>query len=177
MNDCSLECVEHSGVVSMTSDGLISCICVYVYVFSTDITAKEFMERRGGLRSRYELLGDFLSEMLSVSLDEINIFSLMEVRDRTLDVRFSVHSASFLRAERLHGYLAAHKQKVSRRPRRAFLVPSLITNGCGRVRLKISKVSDGRAFPLPRLAMHSAINNGRTTIYTQFAYQEPITAL
>ncbi|XP_036440182.1 neural-cadherin [Colossoma macropomum] len=77
-----------------------------------DITAKEFMERRGGLRSRYELLGDFLSEMLSVGPDDINIFSLMEVRDRIVDVRFSVHSSPFLRAERLHGYLAAHKQKL-----------------------------------------------------------------
>ncbi|XP_049326854.1 neural-cadherin [Astyanax mexicanus] len=77
-----------------------------------DITAKEFMERRGGLRSRYELLGDFLSEMLSVGPDDINIFSLVEVRERTVDVRFSVHSALFLRAERIHGYLAAHKQKL-----------------------------------------------------------------
>lgn len=70
------------------------------------------MEQRGGLRSRYELLGDFLSEMLSVGADDVNIFSLIEVRDRTLDVRFSVHSTPFQRAERLHGYLAAHKQKV-----------------------------------------------------------------
>ncbi|XP_066511028.1 neural-cadherin-like [Hoplias malabaricus] len=78
----------------------------------TDITAKEFMERRGGLRSRYELLGDFLSEMLSVGQDDINIFSIMEARDRMVDVRFAVHSTPFLRAERLHGYLAAHKQKL-----------------------------------------------------------------
>ncbi|XP_076854322.1 LOW QUALITY PROTEIN: neural-cadherin [Brachyhypopomus gauderio] len=77
-----------------------------------DITAKEFMERRGGIRSRYELLRDFLSEMLSVGTDDVNVFSLVEVRDRTLDVRFNVHSAPFLRPERLHGYLAAHKQKL-----------------------------------------------------------------
>ncbi|XP_056317982.1 LOW QUALITY PROTEIN: neural-cadherin [Danio aesculapii] len=77
-----------------------------------DISAPEFMERRGNLKSRYELLGDFLSDMLSVGVDDINIFSLMEVRDRTLDVRFSVHSTPFIRAERVHGYLAAHKQKL-----------------------------------------------------------------
>ncbi|XP_060714973.1 neural-cadherin [Tachysurus vachellii] len=77
-----------------------------------DITAKEFMEQRGGLRSRYELLGDFLSEMLSVGTEDVNIFSLIEVRDRTLDVRFSVLGTPFQRAERLHGYLAAHKQKL-----------------------------------------------------------------
>ncbi|XP_030620846.1 neural-cadherin [Chanos chanos] len=77
-----------------------------------DISAKEFMERRGNSRSRYELLRDFLSEMLSVSVDDINVFSLVDVREGTLDVRFSIHSAPFLRAERLHGYLAAHKQKL-----------------------------------------------------------------
>lgn len=70
------------------------------------------MEQQGGLRSRYELLGDFLSEMLSVGTEDVNIFSLIEVRDRTLDVRFSVLGTPFQRAERLHGYLAAHKKKV-----------------------------------------------------------------
>ncbi|XP_016373242.1 neural-cadherin-like, partial [Sinocyclocheilus rhinocerous] len=77
-----------------------------------DISATEFMERRSNLKSRYELLGDFLSDMLSVGADDVNIFSLVEVRHRTLDVRFSVHSTPFLRAERVHGYLAAHKQKL-----------------------------------------------------------------
>jgi hypothetical protein len=77
-----------------------------------DITAKDFIEQRGSLRSRYELLVDFLSEMLSVGIDDINVFSLTDVRERTLDVRFAVHSSPFLRAERLQGYLAAHKQKV-----------------------------------------------------------------
>nr|XP_043886785.1 putative neural-cadherin 2 [Solea senegalensis] len=78
-----------------------------------DITAKEFIELRGKHRSRYDLLVDFLSEMLSVPPDGINVFSLMDVRERMLDVRFAVHAAeSFLRAERMHGYLAAHKQKL-----------------------------------------------------------------
>ncbi|KAJ8343652.1 hypothetical protein SKAU_G00309810 [Synaphobranchus kaupii] len=77
-----------------------------------DITAKEFIERRGDARSRYEMFRDFLSEMLPTSPDNINIFGLMDVRERTLDVRFSVHGTPFLRPEKLHGYLAAHKQKL-----------------------------------------------------------------
>ncbi|XP_036390924.1 neural-cadherin-like [Megalops cyprinoides] len=77
-----------------------------------DITAKEFIERRSDAQSRYEMFRDFLSEMLSTSPDNINIFGLMEVRERMLDVRFSVHSGHFLRPEKLHGYLAAHKQKL-----------------------------------------------------------------
>lgn len=83
-----------------------------MFVFPTDVSATEFMERRGNLKSRYELLGDFLSDMLSVGAEDVNIFSLVEVRERTLDVRFTVHSAPFLRAEKVHGYLAAHKHKV-----------------------------------------------------------------
>lgn len=79
----------------------------------SDITAKEFIELRGKQRSRYELLVDFLSEMLSVPPDDVNIFSLIDVRERTLDVRFAVHGGpSFLQPEKMHGYLAAHKQKV-----------------------------------------------------------------
>uniref|UniRef100_A0A3Q3XD46 Uncharacterized protein n=1 Tax=Mola mola TaxID=94237 RepID=A0A3Q3XD46_MOLML len=78
-----------------------------------DITAKEFIELRGSQRSRYELLVDFLSEMLSVPPDDVNIFSLMDVKDQMLDVRFAVHvGPSFLQPEKIHGYLAAHKQKL-----------------------------------------------------------------
>uniref|UniRef100_A0A3B4A9P1 Uncharacterized protein n=1 Tax=Periophthalmus magnuspinnatus TaxID=409849 RepID=A0A3B4A9P1_9GOBI len=78
-----------------------------------DITAKEFIDLRGKQRSRYDLLVDFLSEMLSVPPDDVNIFSLMDVRDRMLDVRFAVHGPPlFLQPEKMHGYLAAHKQKL-----------------------------------------------------------------
>lgn len=81
-------------------------------MLSSDITAKEFLELRGK-RSRYELLVEFLSEMLSVPPDEVNIFSLMDVKERMLDVRFAVNGgSSFLQPEKMHGYLAAHKQKV-----------------------------------------------------------------
>lgn len=82
-------------------------------LYSTDITAREFIELRGKQRSRYELLVDFLSEMLSVPTDDVNIFSLMDVKERMLDVRFAVHvGPTFLQPEKMHGYLAAHKQKV-----------------------------------------------------------------
>ncbi|XP_037346182.2 neural-cadherin [Pungitius pungitius] len=78
-----------------------------------DITATEFIELRGKQRSRYELLLDFLSEMLSVPPDDVNIFSLADVKARTLDVRFAVRAGpSFLQPEKIHGYVAAHKQKL-----------------------------------------------------------------
>uniref|UniRef100_A0A3P8S899 Si:ch211-186j3.6 n=1 Tax=Amphiprion percula TaxID=161767 RepID=A0A3P8S899_AMPPE len=75
--------------------------------------AKEFIELRGKQRSRYELLVDFLSEMLSIPPDDVNVFSLMDVKERMLDVRFAVHGGpTFLQPEKMHGYLAAHKQKL-----------------------------------------------------------------
>ncbi|XP_053709849.1 neural-cadherin [Synchiropus splendidus] len=78
-----------------------------------DVTAKEFIDIRGKQRSRYDLLVDFLSEMLSVPPNDVNIFSLMDVKDRMLDVRFAVHGgASYIQPEKIHGYLAAHKQKL-----------------------------------------------------------------
>ncbi|XP_077376416.1 neural-cadherin isoform X1 [Festucalex cinctus] len=80
-----------------------------------DMTAKEFMEPRGKQRSRYELLSDFLSEMLSVSASDVNVFGLSDAAGRMLDVRFAVRaggSAAFLQPEKMHGYLAAHKQKL-----------------------------------------------------------------
>ncbi|XP_023671737.2 neural-cadherin isoform X2 [Paramormyrops kingsleyae] len=76
------------------------------------ITATEFIDHRVGGRSRFEMLGDFLSEMLSVRPENLNIFSLTEPRVRMLDVRVAMQGAPFLRPEKLHGYLAAHKQKL-----------------------------------------------------------------
>uniref|UniRef100_A0A8C9S0B3 Si:ch211-186j3.6 n=1 Tax=Scleropages formosus TaxID=113540 RepID=A0A8C9S0B3_SCLFO len=78
----------------------------------TDITATEFLEHQGDSWSRYEMFDAFLSEMLPARPENIIIFGLMEPRDRTLDVRFSVRDSPFLRPEKLHGYLAAHKHKL-----------------------------------------------------------------
>ncbi|XP_035275512.1 neural-cadherin-like [Anguilla anguilla] len=77
-----------------------------------DVTAAEFLSRPAGGRSRYERLRDFLSEMLAVGPGDVDVFGLLDVRERTLDVRFAVKGAPYLRPERLHGYLAAHKQKL-----------------------------------------------------------------
>ena len=107
-------------------------MCVCLRVCLPDITAREFLEPRERLRSRYDLLVDFLSEMLSVTPDEVNVFSLMDVREKTLDVRFAVHAAqSYLQPEKLHGYLVAHKQKVGGgvAERTAFYIAAFLTSG------------------------------------------------
>ncbi|XP_063045235.1 neural-cadherin [Engraulis encrasicolus] len=77
-----------------------------------DISARDFLEQQVRGKSRFQLLADFLSELLKVAPDDVNVFSLLEAREHTLDVRFAVQSAPSLRPEKLHGYLAAHKQKL-----------------------------------------------------------------
>ncbi|XP_055789881.1 neural-cadherin-like [Salvelinus fontinalis] len=78
----------------------------------TGITAREFIESRVDKRSRQDMFRGFLSEHLSIRSGTINVFSLTDIRPKTLDVRFSVHSDGYLRPEKLHGYLAAHTKKL-----------------------------------------------------------------
>ncbi|XP_062318494.1 neural-cadherin-like [Osmerus eperlanus] len=77
------------------------------------ITPREFMtpgvDERG---SRLDRFRDFLSAQLSVKSSSVTIFSLTDVGTGKLDVRFSVFTDVYLRPEKLHGYLSAHKQKL-----------------------------------------------------------------
>ncbi|XP_061877314.1 neural-cadherin isoform X1 [Entelurus aequoreus] len=79
-----------------------------------DLTAQDFLRPRGRQASGYQLLADFLSEMLSVATSDVFLFSLADVKDqRMLDVHLAVRGgASFLQPEKVHGYLAAHRQKL-----------------------------------------------------------------
>ncbi|XP_071199905.1 neural-cadherin-like [Salvelinus alpinus] len=78
----------------------------------TGITARDFIESQVDKTSRQDMFRGFLSEHLSVRSGAINVFSLTDVGLKMLDVRFSVHSDSYLRPEKLHGYLAVHKKKL-----------------------------------------------------------------
>ncbi|XP_061758299.1 neural-cadherin-like [Nerophis ophidion] len=80
-----------------------------------EVTAQDFLRRRGSRQSSgYQLLSDFLSEMLSVASSDVFLFSLADVKDQSmLDVHLAVRTgASFLQPEKVHGYLAAHRQKL-----------------------------------------------------------------
>lgn len=58
---------------------------------------------------------DFLSETLSVRPASINIFSIADRGDKAVDIHFYVLTdLGYLRPEKLHGVLAAHKKKVYR---------------------------------------------------------------
>ncbi|KAJ3593498.1 hypothetical protein NHX12_005832, partial [Muraenolepis orangiensis] len=52
-------------------------------------------------------------ELRDEAIHNAGVFSLTNVRERTLDMRFALHAGqSYLQPEKLHGYLAAHKQKL-----------------------------------------------------------------
>lgn len=56
---------------------------------------------------------EFLSETLSVRTGSINIFSVADREEKTVDVHFYVLADNgYLRPEKLHAALAAHKGKV-----------------------------------------------------------------
>ncbi|XP_056138216.1 neural-cadherin-like [Lampris incognitus] len=79
----------------------------------TGITAKEFIDSRVWGKSQLESFWDFLSESLSVKPGNINIFSIADRGEKTVDIHFSALSdAGYLLPEKLHGYLAAHKEKL-----------------------------------------------------------------
>lgn len=56
---------------------------------------------------------DFLSETLSVRPGSINIFSIADSEEKTVDIHFYVLTDNgYLRPEKLHAVLTTHKKKV-----------------------------------------------------------------
>ncbi|KAK1161935.1 neural-cadherin-like [Acipenser oxyrinchus oxyrinchus] len=78
----------------------------------SDITAEEFVQKGEDGKSRFEIFKEFLAEIFPAPPDNINVFSVMNVKDRRTDVRFSVHGSSYFRPEKLHGYIAAYNQEL-----------------------------------------------------------------
>ncbi|KAF3689058.1 Neural-cadherin Cadherin-N [Channa argus] len=79
----------------------------------TGITAKDFIDSYVEGKSRLEMFWDFLSETLSVRPGSVNIFSIADVEDKTVDIHFYVLTDNgYLRPEKLHGVLAAYKKKL-----------------------------------------------------------------
>lgn len=77
------------------------------------ITARDFIDSHTEGRSRMAMFWDFLSESLSVRPGAINIFSIADRDENTVDIYFSVLTDSdYLHPEKLHAVLAAHKKKV-----------------------------------------------------------------
>ncbi|KAM9816185.1 neural-cadherin-like isoform 2-T2 [Syngnathus typhle] len=79
----------------------------------TGITSRDFIDSHVERKSQLETLWDFLSETLSVRPGSINIFSIADRKEKTLDIHFYVLSdTGFMHSEKLHGVLAAQKKKL-----------------------------------------------------------------
>uniref|UniRef100_A0A4W6EW73 Neural-cadherin-like n=1 Tax=Lates calcarifer TaxID=8187 RepID=A0A4W6EW73_LATCA len=80
---------------------------------SLRITARDFIDSHVEGKSRLETFWDFLSETLSVRPGSINIFSIADREEKTVDIHFYVLTDNgYLRPEKLHAVLAAHKKKL-----------------------------------------------------------------
>nr|XP_040024425.1 neural-cadherin-like isoform X3 [Gasterosteus aculeatus aculeatus] len=79
----------------------------------TGITARGFIDPHVEGKSRLETFWDFLSGALSVRPGSVNIFSIADREERTVDVHFYVLTDNgYMRPEKLHSVLAAHKTKL-----------------------------------------------------------------
>uniref|UniRef100_A0A8C6Q4J4 Neural-cadherin-like n=1 Tax=Nothobranchius furzeri TaxID=105023 RepID=A0A8C6Q4J4_NOTFU len=77
------------------------------------ITAREFIDSNVEGKSRLQAFWDFLSETLSVRPGSINVFSVADREEKTVDIYFHVLTDNgYLRPEKLHSVLAAHKRKL-----------------------------------------------------------------
>ncbi|XP_064414859.1 neural-cadherin [Latimeria chalumnae] len=77
-----------------------------------DITADEFIQKGEDGKSRYDRFKKLLSEIFSAPQSKINIFSVMNTKNRQTDIRFSIYSSLHYRAERLNGNVAAHSKRL-----------------------------------------------------------------
>lgn len=76
-------------------------------------TAADFIDSGVEGKSRLETLWDFLSAVLSVRTNSVNIFGIGDRGERTLDVHFYVLTDNgYMRPEKLHAVLSAHKKEV-----------------------------------------------------------------
>ncbi|XP_068169742.1 neural-cadherin-like [Antennarius striatus] len=79
----------------------------------TGITARDFIDSHIEGKSRLEMFWDFLSETLSVRTGSINIFSIADRDEKTVDIHFYVLTDSgYLHPVTLHAVLTAHKEKL-----------------------------------------------------------------
>ncbi|KAM8861815.1 neural-cadherin-like [Synchiropus picturatus] len=79
----------------------------------TGITARDFIDSGVEGKSRLEIFWDFLSEVLSVRAASINIFSITDGEEKSLDIHFYVLSdTGYIHPEKLHAVLAVQKKKL-----------------------------------------------------------------
>lgn len=90
---------------------------VRVCLLCTDLTANEFFRASANEESRYMRLRRLLSELFQTDIENVDIFSLAsgsQPMQHHLSVWFAAHGSPYYRPEKLHGYMAMHKAKVTK---------------------------------------------------------------
>uniref|UniRef100_A0A8C3RIH1 Neural-cadherin n=1 Tax=Chelydra serpentina TaxID=8475 RepID=A0A8C3RIH1_CHESE len=78
-----------------------------------DVTAEEFIRKDEHGKSRHDKFKELLAEIFSAHPSDITIFSMMNVDGRQTNLRFAVRGgSSYYRPEKVHGEIAAFKNKV-----------------------------------------------------------------
>ena len=71
----------------------------------------------GGLESKFWRLGVVLAEVLQTQPDNVQVFSVSDANrraERELSVWFAARGSPYYRSEKLQGYVAANRAKVTR---------------------------------------------------------------
>ncbi|XP_074824817.1 neural-cadherin-like [Natator depressus] len=77
------------------------------------VTAEEFIRKDEHGKSRHDKFKELLAEIFSAHPSDITIFSMMNVDGRQTNLRFAVRGgSSYYRPEKLHGEMAAFKNKI-----------------------------------------------------------------
>lgn len=77
---------------------------------------EDFFSSSGGEESRFTRLGEMLAKLLQTLPENVQIFSVGDAGrrgEKELNVWFAAHGSPYYKAEKLHGYVAANKAKVS----------------------------------------------------------------
>ncbi|XP_071594073.1 neural-cadherin-like isoform X2 [Heliangelus exortis] len=76
-----------------------------------DITPEEFISQSSENQSKYHQMKKLLSEIISVQLDNVHIFSVLNspTQTRGVDVWFAVYGPFYYKAEKLNGNVAASR--------------------------------------------------------------------
>ncbi|XP_077577604.1 neural-cadherin [Stigmatopora nigra] len=79
-----------------------------------NMSVEELFRSRKGEESRFSRLAAALAEILETAPEQLQVFSVGGAHGlhRETDVWFAAHGSSYYKAEKLHGYVAAHKAKL-----------------------------------------------------------------
>ncbi|TRY92876.1 hypothetical protein DNTS_029152 [Danionella cerebrum] len=80
-----------------------------------NLTADEFFRASLAEESRYMILRRMLSELFQIDLEKVDVFSLasgQQPAQHHLSVWFAAHGSPYYKPEKLHGYVAMHKDKL-----------------------------------------------------------------